>query len=170
MIKQGQLTLFPFSPTHYQAFKEGREALADCLGLTIPQEWTTFGQTLPRMGVRISNFPDEADWWAHFAAHCQQQFMIGIGGYKGPPDEDQRVEVFYEVFPPFRGQGYAKLLLQALVKRAQESQLVRQIIAHTQPGHTASEKVLTNAGFQSIAGNFSLLGRHSLNRWVKEVG
>ena len=73
--------------------------------------------------------------------------MIGAVGFKGPPDEDEIVEIAYGIVPAFEGQGYATEAAAAGVTFAFESGEVRIVRAHTLPAPNASTRVLLKCGF-----------------------
>jgi RimJ/RimL family protein N-acetyltransferase len=73
--------------------------------------------------------------------------VVGGCGFKGPPDAEGVVEVAYGIDPAHRGRGFATEAARALVEFAFASTRVRRVRAHTQPGNSASARVLTKCGF-----------------------
>ena len=74
---------------------------------------------------------------------------VGGIGFHGPPDADGAVELGYGLVPSARGHGYAtEALTGALgIAAAHGARLVR---ADTDPANTASQNVLTKAGFTEV--------------------
>ena len=72
--------------------------------------------------------------------------LIGGAGFKGAPDGEGIVEIGYGLAPAGRGRGLATEAVRALVAHAfvRGAQAVR---AEVETGHTASERVVTRAGF-----------------------
>jgi RimJ/RimL family protein N-acetyltransferase len=93
-----------------------------------------------------------ADEWLHGFAivEIEEEKVIGMCGYKGPPAEDGSVEIAYGLAPAYRGRGYATESTFELVKRAFSSGSVRRVLAHTLPGPNASTKVLVRCGFAHL--------------------
>jgi len=93
-----------------------------------------------------------ADPWKHGFAlvHLADNAVIGMGGYKGPPNADGMVEIAYGVVPGYQGRGYATEAAQALIAYALASGHVRTIRAHTSSEVNASTKVLEKCGFKCL--------------------
>ncbi|MEU7498262.1 GNAT family N-acetyltransferase [Streptomyces griseofuscus] len=72
---------------------------------------------------------------------------VGALGFHGAPDEDGRVEIGYNLVEEVRGQGYATEALRALSRWALAHEDVRTLYARAQKANTASQRVLTRAGF-----------------------
>lgn len=104
-----------------------------------------------------------ADWLAQLATltspdpwrigfnlvHRASNSVIGKAGFKGPPGEDEVVEIAYSVAPDHQGKGYATEAAQALVVYAWRNGRVRVVRAHTLPEPNASTRVLTKCGFRN---------------------
>ena len=93
-----------------------------------------------------------ADPWRHgfFVVERQSRVVIGIAGFKGPPDSAGMVEIAYGIVPSFEGQGYATEAAEALVAFALDAGQVRLFRAHTLPESNASTRVLEKCGFRHI--------------------
>jgi len=88
----------------------------------------------------------EADPWTHGFAlvHAADRIVIGMCGFKGPPDGDDMVEIAYGIVPAYRNRGLATEAARALVRYAFASgRDVRVVRAHTLPQPSASTRVLT---------------------------
>lgn len=72
--------------------------------------------------------------------------LIGGAGFKGAPDDDGIVEIGYGLTPAGRGRGLATEAVVALVAHA-FSRGAASVRAEVETGHTASERVVTRAGF-----------------------
>nr|WP_079175041.1 GNAT family N-acetyltransferase [Streptomyces malaysiense] len=73
---------------------------------------------------------------------------VGALGFHGAPDESGRVEIGYNLVGDARGQGYATEALRALSGWALARDDVRTLYARAQKANTASQGVLTRAGFE----------------------
>ncbi|WP_206315429.1 GNAT family N-acetyltransferase [Streptomyces sp. C1-2] len=89
--------------------------------------------------------------WGMFAlVRREDGRAVGAMGFHGPPDEEGRVEVGYDLAPSARGHGYATEALRALASWAAAREDVRTVFAKTAPANTASQAVLTRAGFTRV--------------------
>ncbi len=93
-----------------------------------------------------------ADPWTHgfSLVHRDSDTVVGMCGFKGPPDADGVVEIAYGVSPEYRGKGYATEAARALTDYAFSRGNVRMVRAHTLPEPNASTRVLTKCGFRRI--------------------
>jgi RimJ/RimL family protein N-acetyltransferase len=76
--------------------------------------------------------------------------VIGMCGFKGPPDAAGVVEIAYGVSPEHEGKGYATEAAGALVNYAFGHEQVSVVCAHTLPQANASTRVLTKCNFRKI--------------------
>jgi ribosomal-protein-alanine N-acetyltransferase len=117
------------------------EALSPAEKAEVSREW------LARVSAATASDP-----WTHGFSAVDRTNGSVIGGcaFKGPPDPDGVVEIAYGVNPDSRGRGYATEVARALVDFAFASGLVRLVRAHTQPGNSASTRVLAKCGFERV--------------------
>ncbi|OWY60180.1 hypothetical protein B7486_70560, partial [cyanobacterium TDX16] len=85
------------------------------------------------------------EWFSHLFVHEEDQAVIGLGGFKGEP-EDGTAEIGYGVAPGREGQGYATEAAMLLIAKAEAAE-VTTVIAHTLPERNASTSILTKLGF-----------------------
>jgi RimJ/RimL family protein N-acetyltransferase len=103
-----------------------------------------------------------ADWWQKFRASAELDpwvhgfslvlgdgTQVGIGSFKGPPDEGA-VEIAYAIAPGHESRGHATAAARAMVEFAFESGVVSLVRAHTLPDGAASQRVLQKAGFRYV--------------------
>ncbi|UXY28321.1 GNAT family N-acetyltransferase [Streptomyces sp. HUAS TT20] len=76
---------------------------------------------------------------------------IGGMGFHGAPDEDGRAEIGYDLVEGARGQGYATEALRALSRWALARDDVRTLFATVDLANTASQGVVTRAGFKQVS-------------------
>jgi RimJ/RimL family protein N-acetyltransferase len=91
---------------------------------------------------------DQACWAGYLCLDTESRAAVGNGGFKGPPSPDGMVEIGYSMFPTYEGKGYASALARALIDIAWGAPKVRRVIAHTEPGNAASQRVLAKIGMQ----------------------
>jgi len=99
---------------------------------------------------QIAGDPASADWIARAAVDAQTGVVVGHGGIHGPPDADGVVEVAYSVDPAFRLRGYAKAILRALLRRADDDPAVRAVRASIRPDNAGSLATIARSGFRKV--------------------
>lgn len=72
---------------------------------------------------------------------------IGTIGFFGPPDERGQVTIGYGLVPGARGFGYATEAVERLVEFCRSHGSVRTVLADTDTGNLASQRVLDKTGF-----------------------
>jgi ribosomal-protein-alanine N-acetyltransferase len=73
--------------------------------------------------------------------------VVGIIGFHGPPDEQQRLEIGYRVDADHRRRGYAREAVKALFDWAAEAHGIHRFIASISPGNEASLALARGFGF-----------------------
>jgi RimJ/RimL family protein N-acetyltransferase len=76
---------------------------------------------------------------------------VGGMGFHGPPDEDGRTEIGYDLATSARGRGYATEALRALSEWALARTDVRSLFATVEPANLPSQRVVARAGFRRVA-------------------
>ena len=74
--------------------------------------------------------------------------VVGIIGFHGPPDEQQRLEIGYRVDAEHRRRGYARESVEALFDWAAETHGIRRFIASISPTNEASLALAHGFGFR----------------------
>jgi RimJ/RimL family protein N-acetyltransferase len=87
--------------------------------------------------------------WCSYAVRSDGA-LVGLGGFKGPPDADGAVEIAYLTGRPAEGQGIARAVVGELLSVAREA-AATAVIAHTLPEHNPSNRALLSNGF-ALAG------------------
>ena len=77
--------------------------------------------------------------------------IIGLIGYKLPPDSEGRVEFGYGLAASRRRQGFGTQAVAALARDAAEDSTIRLLYAETLVANIGSQKVLRANGFQQSA-------------------
>ncbi|WP_107071031.1 GNAT family N-acetyltransferase [Streptomyces cyaneogriseus] len=93
------------------------------------------------------------EWGMFVLVRREDGLAVGAMGFHGPPDEDGRVEIGYDLVEAARGHGYATEALRALSGWALAREDVTVVCATTEPGNLASQAVLDRAGFTRVAGD-----------------
>lgn len=145
------LVLTPYSPTHLLALIEGQERFEGCFGLPAAEGLREFFVSDEVSPVWLAQLRESVvqDPWVHGFAivHREERLVVGIVGFKGPPDGDGMVEIAYGIVPAFQGRGYATEAAQECTAFAFADGRVRLVRAHTLPTPNASTRVLQKCGF-----------------------
>lgn len=138
-------------PEHHDA--DALNWLAEKLAAGVAAEWLMYFALLPPGEGRLA------------------PLVVGIVGYKGPPDERGAVEVGYSILPAFQRRGYASEAVQALIVRAFADPRVTCVAAETYPELAPSLRVMEKCGLAPAgAGTEPRVVRHELTRARWEAG
>jgi GNAT superfamily N-acetyltransferase len=94
--------------------------------------------------------PGDQAWGHRQVVERASGLVVGGTGFFGPP-RDGEVEIGYGIVPSRQGRGYATEALRAMIAMAWADPRVRAVVAGTDPGNIASQRVLGKAGFRQIA-------------------
>ncbi|MGX5818212.1 GNAT family N-acetyltransferase [Chitinophaga lutea] len=146
MMQTQRLQLLPCTLKHFEALLHGNEALAQLLGIDVPEQWTEYPEMVLVAYDKLRNDPALLGWFFYLAIHKADNRLIGTGGFKGRPDADGAVEIGYEVSADYRDQGYATEIATVLIRFAFSHSYVNKVIAHTLEEYNAAVKVLQKCG------------------------
>jgi RimJ/RimL family protein N-acetyltransferase len=73
--------------------------------------------------------------------------VVGLCGYKQPPNADKRVEIGYGIAECRRNRGYAGRAVHAMLEFARRDPMVSSVVAATSVSNQASQSVLERNGF-----------------------
>lgn len=104
------------------------------------------------VGPAVADPADQA-WGHRQVVERASGLVVGGIGFFGPPRQSGEVEVGYGVVPSRQGRGYATEALRAMLAMAWADPRVTAVVAGTDPGNAASQRVLEKAGFGRIAGD-----------------
>ncbi len=106
------------------------------------------------LGQPVSEPADQA-WGHRQVVERASGLVVGGIGFFGPPLGGE-AEIGYGIVPSRQGRGYATEALLAMIAMAWADARVRTVVAGTDPGNVASQRVLEKAGFRrvSAAGEF----------------
>lgn len=104
--------------------------------------------------ARLEEGPEHRGWWAYYVVRREDRALVGVVGFKGPPDSRGRVDIGYSLTGAAEGQGLATEAASALVTQAFADPRVAVIGAEARPEGRASIRVLEKLGF-SEAGRLS---------------
>jgi [ribosomal protein S5]-alanine N-acetyltransferase len=146
-----RLDLIPHTPDHFLALIEGEEAYAERSGLRPAEGLRDFAVSpdiSPEFLARLRAGVPPDPWKDGFALiERASQTVIGLCGFKGPPDPVGTVEIAYGVVPSRQNLGYATEAARAVIAHAFTHPEVQLVCAHTLAEPSASTRVLTKCGF-----------------------
>jgi [ribosomal protein S5]-alanine N-acetyltransferase len=156
-IETPRLLLIPATPEALRAELVGREALADVLGVDVPESWPPelYDADAVRWSLASLEEGRGADGWSLYyvverPGPGERARLCGGGGFVSVPDATGTVELGYSIVPERRRRGYAHEMVEALVAWSFAHPDVRRVIAHTLPHLTPSIRVLESAGFTYV--------------------
>ena len=114
-------------------------------GRRVEPGWSCFEGVLEFSLKAITTDGVAPEWSTYLFFDLADGALIGIGGFKGPPDRGV-VEIGYEIAPSRRGRGQATAAARAMVERASAAGCT-QVVAHTLAEPNPSTSVLTKLGF-----------------------
>ncbi|GAB6106289.1 GNAT family N-acetyltransferase [Fusibacter bizertensis] len=116
--------------------------------VTMPVQDPEIKYVFSRAHYEASSHPEDILWYTSWEVILKTENVI-IGGvcFKGPPDDDNEVEIGYEIVPEHQNNGYATEASEALIKWAKESKQIKSIVACVEPDNLPSVKVLRKLGF-----------------------
>jgi len=139
------------SPETMTALIDGDLAAAGRLAGVAMSEFMVSEEWLWRIRRdQIAGDPASADWVARAVVDADSGLVVGHGGFHGPPDDEGTVEVAYSVDPRFRRRGYAKAILAALLRRADDDPAVRTVRASIRPDNVGSLATINGFGFRKV--------------------
>lgn len=156
--------MLPCTLMHFEELLRGNEALAQTLGIDVPENWTEYPEMVLVAYDKLRNDPSLMGWFFYLAIHRADNRLIGTASFKGRPTVDGVVEIGYEVSVDYREQGYATEIGQALIRYAFNDPHVTKVVAHTLEEYNAAVKVLQKCGLR-FAGTVNGTDAGELWRW-----
>jgi [ribosomal protein S5]-alanine N-acetyltransferase len=154
ILQTERLRLFAHTPEQLRTLLEGTEPYERRFGIRLAdgvRDFLVSDEASPDWLARIKTATDPDPWTYGFAVeHQADKVLIGMGGFKGPPDAEGVVEIAYGIVEGYQGRGYATEVARALMSYAAGSGRANTIRAHTLPEANASTRVLEKCGFQCI--------------------
>jgi len=163
------LRLIAATPDLVASDLAGRASLGESLQVEVPDNWPPELYDRPAMEYALRVLEDAAtqgwSFWYLIRKGEAVERVIGIGGFKGRPDERGSVEIGYSILPQFRYRGFATEAVARLVNWAFTFSLVREVCAETLPHLKQSIRVLEKNGFEFTgAGSEHGVTRYAVGR------
>jgi len=168
-IQTRNLILAPHLPRHLRALLLGPREFENVAGLRVADGIRD--QLLSASAhflARLESAKQADPWQFGFAViHKNDNVLIGLGGFPGPPDAEGFAEIAYGIAPSYQGQGYATEVANGLIDFASRDSRVRTICAHTLAETNASTRILEKCGFKKIAETIDPENNLPIWRWEK---
>jgi len=151
MIETTHLQLIPCELTHFEAIIHNERSLASLLQVGLAEEWLGFSAAQEAMRPAYEYLkanPSALGWWTYLFIHKADLTLIGLGGFKGEPNEEGMVEIGYAIAPQYRRRGLAVEAARGMVEHAFSHPQIKQVDAHTLPELNASTRVLEKVGMK----------------------
>ena len=147
-----EIELVPVQRMHKQALHRGKQHLEQLLGVSVPEGWPTFPEAL---ALSEEEPTEPTRWPAYFFVCPKKGALVGNGGFAAPPDahgpnEQEEVEIGYEVATEYRNLGYATAAAKAMLALAFSRPEVNAVVAHTLAEKNASTAVLQKLGMSLV--------------------
>lgn len=146
------LSIIATSLALLDAEERGVDALVALLGVAPPDAWPPqFNGPKTRAWMRdmLAFHPDEPGYGSWYVVADGR--LIGICGYKGPPNELGEVEIGYSVMASYQRNGFATGAVALLAARAFRDPRVAAVAAKTLTSLIASQTVLIRNGFSLVS-------------------
>ena len=143
------LLLIDASCAMLEAAIEDERRLGELLQAQIAAEWAGFPDTLPALLEARRRDPD-GTWGTMLFLLDEPRTLIGMGGYKGEPDQHGVVEIGYAIAPDYQGRGLATRSARMLLQRAFADERVLAVEAQTLGRPSPSTRVLEKVGMQRV--------------------
>lgn len=168
LIQSANLNLYAASAELIRKDLAGRGALAEALGVVVPQSWPPdlHGSEVMRFTLDQQQAMPEQGWsfW-YVATRAEPSELAGICGFKGRPDASGSVEISYSILSDFQRRGLATEAVRRLVGWAFSHHNVNQVSADTLPHLRQSIRVLEKNGFRRAgAGSEAGVVRYAIAR------
>ena len=147
-LQTERLELVPLTLEFCEAIVDGdRPRARRELGLDL-SEWpagSEVDRAFPFYAARLREDPAAVAWQGRAIVVRESEEIAGSANFKGAP-QDGTVEVGYQLVPRFRGNGYAREALGALVERAFAEPATEEVVAVIHPDNTPSIAVAESVG------------------------
>lgn len=151
------------------ALLSAKNAIGTLLNVAVPPRLSMYGKSPIRYTLeKVGADPASVAWWLYLSVYKPDNLLIGMCGYKGPPDEHGMVEIGYEIIKAYRRRGLGTDVARALIANAFADDRVAVVQAHTLAKENPSAKILRACGLTRLEEvtdpDDGLLWRWQLNR------
>jgi len=145
MFDLSQVALSRVTDDHFAFFLEEKSSHLDLLQPPGGIDSPGMLRMLRRMVTRLHQAGCEGHWIILDGSE-----VVGLCGYKRPPDASRCVEIGYGIAPERRTKGYATRAISLLLQEVNSDEAVETVIAETSIDNPASKLVLLRNGFTHV--------------------
>jgi RimJ/RimL family protein N-acetyltransferase len=145
MPTESKVVLVEADDGHFAWMLEG-ESAGSRFGLTLPPGGVDSTSTLELLRKMTRKLLDEYGRGTWLVVEGTE--VVGLCGFKQPPDEKGAVEIGYGIAASRRGMGLATLAVAELLELTTAEASIRVILAETSHANRSSQRVLEKAGFE----------------------
>lgn len=158
VIHSDRLDLIPLTPDFMRAIlRHDLGEVEHLLGSPLPADWTDCERLLSLRLGQLEADPSLQPWLLRAIVRRSDRIMVGhIGFHEAPGPEHYRdispgaAEFGFEVFEPFRRQGFAREAALALMQWASQSHGVTKFVVTIEPDNEPSQALAAKLGFVRI--------------------
>lgn len=155
-IRTPRLDLVAATAEVLEAELRGHAELAAVLDARVPQAWPPPLYDEDAVQWALKCLRDDAafeEWGVRYFVAREPMagggaVAVGAGGYKGPPRDQDWVEIGYSVLPEYQRRGFASEAARGLVRHAFRDPRIERVTAETLPQLWPSIGVLEKVGFR----------------------
>lgn len=145
------IEIVPCSMQHLEKLIEGADAFQETFGLRVAERYLPFAGALEYSLNEMRTSRIWHPWLPYLFVLKSDRAVVGLGGFKSPPDESRSVEIGYSVAPAYQGRGFATSASRQLITIAFDSGFVDCVCAHTLAETSASTRVLEKCGMTRVS-------------------
>lgn len=165
MPAERKFVLVEADDEHFAWMLEG-ESAGSRFGLTLPQGGVDSTATLELLRKMSGSLVDQYGRGTWLVVEGTE--VVGLCGFKQPPDEKGAVEIGYGIAISRRGRGLATLAVAELLKITTAKASIREILAETSNANHASQRVLEKTGFEPFETR-AVEGNGEMVRWKRSL-
>ncbi len=152
-IQTQRLELLPCSLEVAQAAIAKNAPLVEkYLAAFVPEDWykADVQGFLPKYIEMLEIDPSQLGYGVWLMIRTDDSTLIGDVGFVGKSNDEESLEIGYEVLSAYRNQGYATEAVAAIIDFAFKQLQIKKIIAHTPKDNVASIQIMEKLGMQNL--------------------
>lgn len=152
-IRSDRLDLSPMSLELMETLQRGdTESAQRLVNYHIPADWPQGMESVLRYRIGIARAQPETLplLLRVMVLRADPEVAVGRIGFHGPADNNGMLEIGYEVFEPYRRQGYATEAVLEMFRWAQRDPAVLRFRATISPDNEPSRNLVTGLGFIEV--------------------
>jgi len=158
IISSDRLQLITLTPEVLRRSLAGDAASVErLLGVSVPAAWYAAGDLIAFRLQQLTEDPTYLPWSLRGMVLPAERNMVGYIGFHTQPGHPylepyapHGVEFGFQVFPPYRRQGYAREACKAVMKWAHEQHQVTEFILSISPTNIPSLGLAKSLGFEKV--------------------